>query len=192
MTQKVEIAQENQPSDFNKTNLSNSNYRKASEISSSSENSDNSDDHSGDDDDLKSPIMDSPILTHAQKRMADPIHIAEIPAKTARPSEMSNDKRSLCENLEDGIKVEISNAFKTLKEEIDSKETEIVRLKNDLKKSIEAVKLLQQEVADRNNLRDQNEELKREISDLKTKKEKCIACKKDLNQPTFCSNDCIQ
>lgn len=91
-------------------------------------------------------------------------------------------------NMLDTFQGTINSFFTTLKEDIASKDNEIILLRNRLEISLNEKKALQEKFAD------EKEQLQKEIVGLQnnSKQTFCTECERPMNQSTFCSNDCLQ
>lgn len=137
------------------------------------------------DDSIQSPIIDSPLKVESRKRHGSP-NLNNMPNKLAKSgtSNENGSKRGLCDTLEKGIKKEVSKTFAALKREI-------AHLESDKEQLIKDKNIFKQQASD---LVNKNAILTKEIADLKSQKKvmSCLECEKNMEQPTFCSNDCLQ
>lgn len=139
-----------------------------------------------------SPIKGSTMSD--KRKISSPLNNADhVSSKLQKTNVRSDEGESasgadLCDILEQKVKNEVSESFATLKYDIVVKENYIIRLRNDLQTMADEKKRLGEQFAA------EKERLEREISDLRenAQKKTCVQCKKDMDQPTFCSSECLK
>lgn len=138
-------------------------------------------------------IIDPPGTTNKRPSSAESSVDDNTPLKKRDKNDQSRDAVSglgieLCDLLEEKIIADISQSFAQLKNDLQAKQNSINQLKTMLHAKDDEKKRLEEQFAV------EREKLKSEISALqqKSRMKTCFQCGTHMDQPNFCSSNCLK